>query len=67
MPAQIVMDNGPTVRERIWIDVEDMLLFLNELHREVQQGKVEDAMRSIRQQMAIVRGKPKPDEGAGPS
>lgn len=61
------MDNGPTVRERIWIDVEDMLLFLNELHREVQQGKVEDAMRSIRQQMAIVRGKPKPDEGVGPS
>jgi soluble cytochrome b562 len=60
-----VMDSA-RVKERITVEVDDLIRFLNELHREIEQGKVDDAMRSIRQQIAIVRGKPKA-EGVGPS
>jgi hypothetical protein len=61
------MDTTARIKERITLEVDDIVLFLDELHREIEQGKYDEAMRSIRKQIAITKGKPKPDQGVGPS
>jgi hypothetical protein len=48
-------DTNARVRERITVEVDDMVRFLNELHREIERGQYDQAMRSIRQQLAIVK------------
>lgn len=56
-------DNNPRVKERITHEVDDIALFLNELHREIERGQYDQAMRSIRMQIAIVKGMGKAKTG----
>jgi hypothetical protein len=38
------MANEPRVKERITIEVDDMVRFLDELHREIERGQYDQAM-----------------------